>query len=183
MCPEGVTFNILFVCLFKLYSVSPCVVPTMTCTTNKHIIVIPWAVKDVTVGKAPPLSLQPTTHEWAGCLQWGMLPTGLLCLVFYKEEKLNKQHISTLSSSFLVCYLHCLACWIQLTESTFCEQYIPQKTAKVYIKTESWQYISKHKIHCYTTQFPVNTEAIGQASFWVISRPGQSQGLLYKHRR
>ena len=22
------------------------------------------------VGKAPPLSLQPTSQEWAGCLQW-----------------------------------------------------------------------------------------------------------------
>ena len=44
----------LFVCLFTLYWVSPCVVLTMTCTTNKRIIVIPWAVKAVTVGKAPP---------------------------------------------------------------------------------------------------------------------------------
>ena len=42
--------------------------------TNKHIIVIPWAVKAVTVGKAPPLSLQPTTQEWAGCLQWSGPP-------------------------------------------------------------------------------------------------------------
>ena len=44
-----------FVCLF-IYTVfsSPCVVPTVTCTTNKCIIVIPWAVKAVTIGMAPP---------------------------------------------------------------------------------------------------------------------------------
>ena len=49
----------LFVCLFTLYWVSLCVVLTMTCTTNKRIIVIPWAVKDVTVGKAPPFPYSP----------------------------------------------------------------------------------------------------------------------------
>ena len=43
----------LFLCLFTLYWVAPCVVPTITCTTNKRIIVIPWAVKAVTIGKAP----------------------------------------------------------------------------------------------------------------------------------
>ena len=48
MSPEGV-------CLF-IYTVlsSPCVVPTLTWTRNKCIFVIPWAVKAVTVGKAPP---------------------------------------------------------------------------------------------------------------------------------
>ena len=43
-----------FVCLFTLYWVSPCLVLTMTCTTNKRIIVIPWTVKAVTASKAPP---------------------------------------------------------------------------------------------------------------------------------
>ena len=51
--------NILFVCLFTLYWVSPCFVPNVTCTTNKRIIVIPWAVKAVTVGKAPPFPYSP----------------------------------------------------------------------------------------------------------------------------
>ena len=59
LCPEGVWFNMLFVRLFTLYWVSPCVVLTMTCTTNKRIIVIPWAVKAVTVGKAPPFPYSP----------------------------------------------------------------------------------------------------------------------------
>ena len=38
---------------------SQCVVPTVTCTTNKCIIVIPWTVKAVTVGKAPPFPYSP----------------------------------------------------------------------------------------------------------------------------
>ena len=65
------------VCWF-IYTVlsSPCVVLTVTCTTNKCIIVISWAVKAVTVGRAPPLSLQPTTQEWAVCLQWAILLKG-----------------------------------------------------------------------------------------------------------
>ena len=83
MSPEGVTFNMLFVCLFTLYWVSHCVVPAMTCTTNKRIIVIPWAVKAVTVGKAPPHSLQPATQEWAGCLQWSQLLESLGTFLCY----------------------------------------------------------------------------------------------------
>ena len=37
--------------------------------TNKRVILIPRAVKAVTLSKAP-LSLQPTTQEWAGCIHW-----------------------------------------------------------------------------------------------------------------
>ena len=37
-----------------LYCVTHGVVLIMTCTANKRNIVIPWAVEDVTVGKAPP---------------------------------------------------------------------------------------------------------------------------------
>ena len=95
-----------FVCLFTLYLVPPCVEPTRTCTINKQIIVIPLAVKPVTVGKAPlswrlqhwfnsysnfdesvlawrlfPFCItfrtRITLHEWAGCLQWQWLLTEL----------------------------------------------------------------------------------------------------------
>ena len=38
---------------------SPCVVLRMTSTTNKRMIVIPRAVKAVTVGKAPPFPYSP----------------------------------------------------------------------------------------------------------------------------
>ena len=72
--PECVTLNIFFVCLFTLHWVAPCVdckLAIMTYTTNIHIIVIPWSFKAGTVGKAP-LSLTPTTLEWAGCLHWSI---------------------------------------------------------------------------------------------------------------
>ena len=43
-------------------------------TTNKHIIVIPRAVKAVTVAKTPPFPYSPlhTTQEWAGFLDRDM---------------------------------------------------------------------------------------------------------------
>ena len=101
-------WNSLCFCLF-IYTVLSC----SMCFTNYdlhnkqthycHSLIF----KAVTVGKAPPLSLQPTTQEWAGCLQciWGnfmnTLDTcGVTFLIDRVAHNCSFPSISSFSSHF-----------------------------------------------------------------------------------